>query len=140
MRARRTLTVVVGVRILMRMTVRVVVIVGMAVLVVVGRILALDTPDRLQASMPGSVLEVRTDDPRAARNVLREYPGVRRASLFGESVHAVAEEGTDPALVHRALESAGLEVRAVRLVAPTLEDVFIARIRDEGRTRGEVTP
>ena len=42
MRARRTLTVVVGVRILMRMTVRVVVIVGMAVLVVVGRILALD--------------------------------------------------------------------------------------------------
>jgi ABC-2 type transport system ATP-binding protein len=95
-----------------------------------GRVLALDAPDRLQASLPGQVLEIRADPARAARDVVRGHPGVRRASLFGDSVHALIEEGTDTAGVARALEDAGLAVRAVRTVAPSLEDVFIERVSD----------
>jgi ABC-2 type transport system ATP-binding protein len=93
-----------------------------------GRVLALDDPAALQASLPGRVLEVRAADPRRARDLLRRRPGVQRASLFGEAVHAVVAEDVDPASVRSALEASGVDVRDVRAVAPSLEDVFIDRV------------
>jgi ABC-2 type transport system ATP-binding protein len=95
-----------------------------------GRLLALDRPPALRASLTGDVVAVRADSPRRARDVLRDLPQVRRAALFGETVRAVVPSGTDPAGLRAALESAGLEVREARRAEPSLEDVFIERIVD----------
>lgn len=93
-----------------------------------GRVLALDAPDRLQAALPGRVIEVRADDPRRARDLLRRHPDVLRASLFGEAVHAVVVPETEPAGIRRALVDEGLDVPDVRTVPPSLEDVFIEKV------------
>ena len=94
-----------------------------------GRIIALDDPAALQRSLPGRVLEVRADDPRAARDALRSGGATRRASLFGETVHAVVGAGGE-ADVRRALADAGVAATDVRVVEPSLEDVFIERVAD----------
>lgn len=93
-----------------------------------GEIIALDHPAALQRSLPGRVLEVRADDPRSARDALRSSEAVRRASLFGETVHALVPESAAVEDVVRVLEGAGLQGAAVREVEPSLEDVFIERV------------
>ncbi len=93
-----------------------------------GRMLALDRPAALQAALPRRVLEVRTPDPRRARDLLRGHPGVERASLFGESVHAVVDPATEPGEIREMLEGRGLSEVEVRTVMASLEDVFIDRI------------
>jgi len=93
-----------------------------------GRVLALDDPETLQRSLPGAVLEVRADDPRAARDALRTSDAVRRASLFGDTVHALVDAGAREDAVRRVLSAAGVAVEEVRAVEASLEDVFIERV------------
>jgi ABC-2 type transport system ATP-binding protein len=90
-----------------------------------GRPLALDRPEALQGSMEGTVLSLRTDRPRAARDVLRSSGSVRSASLFGESVHARLMRGQDAASVVDALRRAGISVESAEEIEPSLEDLFI---------------
>jgi ABC-2 type transport system ATP-binding protein len=101
-----------------------------------GVVIALDDPAALQRSLPGRVLEVRADDPRGARDALRSDPAVRRATLFGEAVHAVVDETTDDAAVGRALEAVGVALRSLRVVEASLEDVFIDRVAAAGNGGG----
>jgi ABC-2 type transport system ATP-binding protein len=93
-----------------------------------GDIIALDDPAALQRSLPGRVLEVRAADPRAARDALRSSGAVRRASLFGETVHALVARSTATDEVLGVLGGAGLQSAQVRQVEPSLEDVFIERV------------
>jgi ABC-2 type transport system ATP-binding protein len=95
-----------------------------------GRAIALDEPEALQRSMPGAVLEVRADDPRAARDALRRTDAVRRATLFGETVHAVVAADAGDTAVRRTLDEAGVAVMEVRDVEASLEDVFIERVAE----------
>lgn len=96
-----------------------------------GRVLALDTPGALRDGLVGAVVAVRADDPRAARDALRALPEVRRASLFGETVHAVVAEGIGADVLRRGLEGSGVAVADARRVPPSLEDVFIERVAEE---------
>ncbi|HEX9108105.1 MAG TPA: DUF4162 domain-containing protein, partial [Longimicrobiales bacterium] len=90
-----------------------------------GSILALDAPARLQQSLAGTLLSIRVDRPRAARDALRQEPAVRRATLFGDSVHVLLDAGADPAQATRALDAAGVPPLSVEPVEASLEDVFI---------------
>ncbi len=97
-----------------------------------GAILALDVPAHLQATLPGTLLSIRVPRPRAARDVLGPLPGVRRAALFGESVHVLLEPATDPAAPLRALEDAGEPPLSVEPAEASLEDVFIELVAAGG--------
>jgi ABC-2 type transport system ATP-binding protein len=98
-----------------------------------GRILALDVPARLQAMLPGRLLSIRVARPRAARDVLRPLPGVRRAALFGETVHVLLDPAADPAAPERALAEAGEPALTVEPAEASLEDVFIELVAAGGR-------
>jgi ABC-2 type transport system ATP-binding protein len=90
-----------------------------------GRRLALDEPADLQASLPGSVLEVVVDSPRRALEVLARTFGADRIQLFGDRLHArVDREGAGQAIQDE-LDRVGLGPVSVRRVVPSLEDVFI---------------
>jgi ABC-2 type transport system ATP-binding protein len=98
-----------------------------------GRVVALDTPMALERAAAGTLLAVETDRPREARTVLAGLPGVRRVTLFGERLHVtVADAGAAGPEVRRALDAAGIAVRALAPADPSLEDVFIARLDEEG--------
>jgi drug efflux transport system ATP-binding protein len=95
-----------------------------------GQLLAVDTPGRLRASLPGAILEVIARPLRAALDLLSQIPGVIEAQTFGERIHVrlAAEGGAEVDQVRSHLGRAGLAVTSVRPVASSLEDVFISRV------------
>ena len=59
-----------------------------------GRLLALDTPGALRASLQGDVMEIVAADRDRAVQVLEKLPGVVDVQLFGERSHARFEPGS----------------------------------------------
>ena len=90
-----------------------------------GAVLALDKPAALQQKLDGALFAVRSADPRAARNVLRADSRVRRAALFGDTLHALTSPDTSAADLNAVLDAAGVDVMEVTPLTPSLEDVFI---------------
>ena len=98
-----------------------------------GNVVALGTPNALRDSMPEPVFTVAIDDaPRAAAS-LADVEGVLDASLFGRGLRVVCSEGARAAeLIRSRLNSAGLSYRGITQVSPSLEDVFVSRVRHAG--------
>ncbi len=98
-----------------------------------GALLALDTPGRLRTSLPGLWLEAFPPDVRAVRDKFRAA-GHAHVEVFGERLHIWLQTAVAEAAAHR--ELAALAVRAGvppfpgRLITPSLEDVFIAKLAD----------
>jgi ABC-2 type transport system ATP-binding protein len=99
-----------------------------------GCALALDTPAALQASLGGTLVAVRTDRPREARDRLRASSWVESATLFGDTVHALLRPEASAASVASLLARGGVAVTDSRAVEPSLEDVFIHRVRARRET------
>src|SRR5512136_978312 len=95
-----------------------------------GQLLAVDTPGRLRAGLPGAILEVIARPQRPALDLLSRIPGVIEAQTFGERIHVrlSAEGGPEEDQVLALLARAGLAVTSVRPVPSSLEDVFISRV------------
>jgi ABC-2 type transport system ATP-binding protein len=93
-----------------------------------GRLVLVDTPARLKAGLEGRLVELETSDPRAARAALAREFGANRASLFGGKLHLLAADEAQAARAERVLAEAGIEVRALQSILPSLEDVFINRV------------
>jgi ABC-2 type transport system ATP-binding protein len=94
-----------------------------------GRALAIDRPEALQDTMRGRLLGLRAAAPRAARDAAAALPGVSRATIFGEWVHAtVADAQREAPRVVAALAAANVPVEEWRVVDPSLEDVFMDRV------------
>jgi ABC-2 type transport system ATP-binding protein len=97
-----------------------------------GRIVALGSPNEIKASvMRGQVLEVDCDAPDKALRALRELQGLEDVSLYGALIHVVAEDvaGRRQEIQER-LTEAGVNVRSLDVIAPSLEDVFISSVRE----------
>lgn len=100
-----------------------------------GRVLVTDAPDALRQAQAGVTVEVVARDPRRARKAAARIEGAADAILFGERLHVSFPAGTrdeGPALVSRvqsALTDSGIEFEGARPIVPSLEDVFISRIR-----------
>ena len=97
-----------------------------------GHLMAVGTPEEVKSLIRGSILEVRSSEPRRAASVLRKALPGRQAGLFGDRVHlATADPEADKTAAAAALRSAGIAVEDIRAVTPSLEDVFISVIADE---------
>jgi ABC-2 type transport system ATP-binding protein len=97
-----------------------------------GRLVALDRPDVLKTARGSETLvEVDCDRPVAAVDVLRRTAGVAQARLHGSGVRAVLEAAEGAVgRVADTLDSAGIEVRSAAVAPPSLEDIFVALIRE----------
>jgi ABC-2 type transport system ATP-binding protein len=99
-----------------------------------GRFLDVATPEALRGLERQRVVEVIARPRRAALEWLRARPEVAEAETFGERLHLslrkTTGESTDIAQrLATGLRAAGIEVDAAREIPPSLEDIFIARIR-----------
>ena len=101
-----------------------------------GKLVALDTPAKLRASMSEPLLEIDTDAGPAVVEIIRDLPGVLEAGLFGRAVHVTVENAQEvrPRLEER-LRERRIAWKSIDAVVPSLEDVFIAKIRAEGGAR-----
>ena len=98
-----------------------------------GRLLACDRPDRLRGLMQGTILEIRSARRRAqtARLLRDSLPGAS-VGLFGDRLHLVTDDPARGAeMVTGILRLKGLELRGIRQIEPSLEDVFVSVLSRE---------
>jgi ABC-2 type transport system ATP-binding protein len=105
-----------------------------------GQVLALDAPAHLRASLPGTLFEVIVPSPRQALDRLTGQPDITSAQVFGDRLHVWIDHGDRESATRsltNAITAAGLSAAGVRPIVPSLEDVFIARLRQaaEGAER-----
>ena len=98
-----------------------------------GRIIALDRPAALRATMMEPLLAITADHGPAVAQALQGAPLVLEAAMFGRDVHVMVEDAAAaeeylPVL----LAGKGLPIRSIETVRPSLEDVFVALVHREG--------
>jgi ABC-2 type transport system ATP-binding protein len=97
-----------------------------------GKVLALDQPGRLRQSLAGTLFEVVVPDSRDAVDRLSSQPGIGSAQVFGDRLHVWIDEDDAPAaqqLLEQGSRAAGVTASSIRRIVPSLEDVFIAKLR-----------
>jgi ABC-2 type transport system ATP-binding protein len=95
-----------------------------------GKLIADGTPEALKLLpdvQPAGTerIEIATPEVTRALRVARKLPGIRSATIFGESIHALVEEHFDPVKLRAELQSNGIRVTEIRQLTPSLEDVFV---------------
>lgn len=73
--------------------------------------------------------EVLCEEATGALGLLREWPEVIDATIFGESIHLLARKGTDEKRIRDFLNEARWTRLECRRVLPSLEDVFVTLTR-----------
>jgi ABC-2 type transport system ATP-binding protein len=97
-----------------------------------GKLLAVGTPGEVKKLMQGTILEIRSSEPRRATAILREQFTTATASLFGDRIHLLTQHPDQAAAeAERVLVGAGFSVSGVRTIEPALEDVFISVLAAE---------
>lgn len=92
-----------------------------------GRILGVDTPGDIVRQFGAPLYAVRAANMYALLSAARRVEGVAECYPFGEAHHLVAEAGFDPQRFAEELK--GLEGLSIEPAAPTIEDVFIKRMK-----------
>ncbi len=96
-----------------------------------GKLIADGTPDsrrQLPEVQPHGTIRVEitpaTDVTRALR-LVRNVSAFRSATIFGQSIHALADEHINLDDLQKELLKEGINVTEIRPLAPSLEDVFV---------------
>jgi ABC-2 type transport system ATP-binding protein len=106
-----------------------------------GRLVACDNPTALRSLLPGTLLEVRGPVPDSVSPLLSRLAEVHRVEVFGEALQlTVSNAAKALPVVRAALEREGHMGVRLRPILPSLEDVFVALLRDQSRPRGKVAP
>jgi ABC-2 type transport system ATP-binding protein len=96
-----------------------------------GRIVAEGSAHELkEKQMPGEVLEIECEPLNIALTVLRQSQLFDEVALYGSLIHAIgANAAAHIPRVNALLRAKGVTVKSVEHILPSLEDVFIARLR-----------
>ncbi|HUN95775.1 MAG TPA: ABC transporter ATP-binding protein [Bradyrhizobium sp.] len=98
-----------------------------------GRVLYCDTPTALKEHMPGAVIAVSSSAGRDVRAAIADLTGVSNVILVGDGVHAVVDDAQ--ARIHElrdALQRTNVPFTDIAVGEPSIEDVFVALLEDEG--------
>lgn len=102
-----------------------------------GKIHQIDTVKELRKSLGLERLEVRTNDLSKSEKVLLEAVGNQRAiadvQTFGDRLDILVKNAaTGEAQVSKILSRHNVVINDIQVVEPTLENVFVTRLRQEG--------
>ena len=95
-----------------------------------GKLIADGTPDSLrelpEVRPEGTYrVEVTTPEVTRALRIARTLPGIRSATIFGQSIHALINDDLDLDQLRESLLKQNIVVAEIRPLAPSLEDVFV---------------
>ena len=95
-----------------------------------GKLIADGTPNSLRelpdVQPEGTIrVEITTPEVTRALRLARQIPGIRSATIFGQSIHALIEDHFNLDDLRERLLKNGIAVAEIRPLAPSLEDVFV---------------
>jgi len=104
-----------------------------------GQVLRIGTPTELRATLGVKRIELRTPDLRKTETILshlaQSHVDLLDVQRFGDRLDLLVEHPDQVAReVRKGLEDAGVAVDEMRVDDPTLENVFVARLRSLGES------
>jgi ABC-2 type transport system ATP-binding protein len=96
-----------------------------------GNILMIDEPVRIRKSLDMPMIEIASPNTRAAKGIVAEINGVVSVNIYGDRLHIGMKTREVGTKVLEALQIHGVEIEGEREIAPSLEDVFIAKLKKE---------
>src|SRR5579863_6165471 len=98
-----------------------------------GRIIALGSPEQLKESLgQGHLLMLETTDLLDSMTLLQGRKGILDVAVFGGGLHVKVDD--DQAAIPRiraALDEAGIQIRLLEPITPSMEDVFVGLIEQQ---------
>jgi ABC-type multidrug transport system ATPase subunit len=96
-----------------------------------SKLIVCGVPDELKAlpvvNPPGTRrLDVTCEHVTTALQTIRRLPGVRTATVFGQSMHLLVEESMPEERLRKELAALGITRADIHPIGPSLEDVFVA--------------
>ena len=107
-----------------------------------GRIIAEGAPSGLRAGLNDRILELRGRPLNVMRRLARRDPDVEDVRAFGDRLHLRVRANTAGDVIKRLpgeLAQAG-QVTDLRMITPSLEDVFIALLEESGEPEAKPIP
>jgi len=103
-----------------------------------SRLIVCGEPDVLKqlppVNPPGTRrLDVTCDHVTVGLQAVRRLPGVRSATVFGQSMHLLVDETVPDAVLVKRLVEVGIKDPDIRPIAPSLEDVFVTLTKAQER-------
>src|SRR5437762_3537525 len=95
-----------------------------------SRLIVSGLPDDLKqlpsVNPPGTKrLDIACDHVTVGLQTMRHFPGVRTATVFGQSMHLLVEESVREETIRAQLAQVGIPRVDIRPIGPSLEDVFV---------------
>ena len=92
-------------------------------------------PDDLKqlpaVNLPGTKrLDVTCEHVTVGLQAMRHFPGVRSATVFGQSMHLLVDESMPEQTIRDQLASVGIPRADIHPIGPSLEDVFVTLTAD----------
>jgi ABC-2 type transport system ATP-binding protein len=100
----------------------------------VGRLTAIGTREEIVAAYPRALVEVLSDDRMRLRRRLAALASVDDVSLFGTRLHVRGRSADAEGLLTDVRRAVGEDADQVRVIRPSLEDVFVWHGEPNGRT------
>jgi ABC-2 type transport system ATP-binding protein len=101
-----------------------------------GRVLYCDTPAALKEHMPGALVVISSPAGRQVRSAIAGLAGVSNVILVGDGVHAVVDDAAKRiAELREALQQANVPLTDIVVGEPSIEDVFVALLENNGEAQ-----
>jgi len=82
-------------------------------------------------------IDVTCDHVTVGLQALRRFPGVRAATVFGQSMHLLVDKEMPEESIRAELSRVNIPQADIRPIAPSLEDVFVALTSGHGNGEGQ---
>jgi ABC-2 type transport system ATP-binding protein len=92
-----------------------------------GKIMVVDSPIKVKAMMKGIVVEMVFNNIREAYKILKEIKEVKEVQAFGDRIHLIVDDYDNAySAVRKILTDNEIKIESSRIIAPSLENVFIS--------------
>lgn len=96
-----------------------------------GNILMVDEPVRIRGSLDMPMIEITSSETRSVKEIVASISGVINVNMYGDRLHVALKAREIGPKVLETLRARGMVIEGEREVTPSLEDVFIARLKKE---------
>lgn len=93
-----------------------------------GKLIVVDTPKNIKASLGAPMVEITTHAVRAVERIVRPVAGVLRVTAYGDRLHVALESMDRLEGVMAVIKDNSLPVDGAREITPSLEDMFISLV------------
>jgi ABC-2 type transport system ATP-binding protein len=96
-----------------------------------GNILMVDEPVRIRGSIDMPMIEITSSETRSVKEIVASISGVTSVNMYGDRLHVALKAREIGPKVLETLRARGMVIEGEREITPSLEDVFIARLKKE---------